>query len=273
MARAIRSPRAKLDGAADGGVAGESAAGSLLRANLPRENLLRFCAWLIHLYTACGGIIGLLALHFTAHDDFRTAFVLMAVALFIDATDGPLARAVAIRKRVPEFDGATLDNIVDYLNYVAVPAFLMLRSGLLVAGNAGLASAAFVMLASAYGFCRIDAKTADLYFRGFPSYWNLVAFYLFCLGWAPALNTLIVVALAILVFMPVKFIYPNRTVRMRALTLSLTVIWAIVTSTLLIEVPRFNPVLLYSSLAFVVYYFVMSAVLQVSSPGPGSLRV
>jgi len=150
LARAIRSPRAKLDGAADGGVAGESAAGSLLRANLPRENLLRFCAWLIHLYTACGGIIGLLALHFTAHDDFRTAFVLMAVALFIDATDGPLARAVAIRKRVPEFDGATLDNIVDYLNYVAVPAFLMLRSGLLVAGNAGLASAAFAWTSSAW---------------------------------------------------------------------------------------------------------------------------
>jgi phosphatidylcholine synthase len=257
----------------DGAGADKSAAGSLLRKNLRRENLLRFCAWLIHLYTACGAIIGLLTLQFTAHDDFRTAFVLMAVALFIDATDGPLARAVAIRKRVPEFDGTTLDNIVDYLNYVAVPAFLMVRAGLLVVGDAGLASAAFVMLASAYGFCRVDAKTADLYFRGFPSYWNLVAFYLFCLGWTPALNTLMVVTLAILVFVPVKFIYPNRTVRMRALTFSLIVIWAIVTATLLIELPRVNPVLLYSSLAFVVYYFVMSAILQVTSLGPGSPRV
>jgi phosphatidylcholine synthase len=273
LARAIRSPHVKPDRATEGGVAGESAAGSLLLVNPLRENLLRFCAWLIHLYTASGAIVGLLALHFTTHDNFRTAFILMAVALFIDATDGPLARAIAIRKRVPEFDGSTLDNIVDYLNYVAVPAFLMVRAGLLVMGSVGLASAGFVMLASAYGFCRVDAKTADLYFRGFPSYWNLVVFYLFCLGWTPALNTLLVVALAILVFMPVKFIYPNRTVRMRALTLSLIVIWAIVTTTLLIELPRVNPVLLYSSLAFVVYYFVMSAILQVTSPGPGSPRV
>lgn len=243
------------------------------RAGLQRENLLRACAWLIHLYTACGAVTAILALHFIAHDNFRTAFILMAIALFIDATDGTLARAVAIRQRVPAFDGATLDNIVDYLNYVAVPAFLMIRAGLLVAGNAGLASAAFVMLASAYGFGRVDAKTVDWYFRGFPSYWNLVALYLFCLGWTPAVNTLLVVALAILVFMPVKFIYPNRTVRMRALTLSLTAVWAVVTTAILIELPRVNPVFLYTSLAFVVYYFVMSAALQLSSPGPGSLPV
>lgn len=238
-----------------------------------REGLLRCCAWLIHLYTACGAVTALLALHFIERDNYRTAFDLMAVALFIDSTDGPLARAVEIRKRVPFFDGATLDNIVDYLNYVAVPACLMLRAGILVAGAGGLASAAFMMLASAYGFCRVDAKTADLYFRGFPSYWNLVAFYLFCMGWAPELNTLIVIVLALLVFMPVKFIYPNRTVRMRALTLSLAAVWAVATSALLIELPHFNPVLLYTSLAFVVYYFVMSAVLQVSSPRPASLRV
>ena len=237
-----------------------------------REGLLKLCAWLIHLYTACGAVTALLALHFIERDEFRTAFIIMAIALFIDATDGPLARAVEIRRRLPAIDGATLDNVVDYLNYVAVPAFLMLRAGILAPGTVGLGSAAFMMLASAYGFSRIDAKTIDLYFRGFPSYWNLVAFYLFCLGWAPALNTVIVVALAVTVFVPAKFIYPNRTVRMRTLTLSLAAIWAVATTALLFELPRLNPVLLYTSLAFVVYYFVMSAVLQVSSPGPASIR-
>lgn len=238
-----------------------------------REVLLKLCAWLIHLYTACGAVTALLALHFIERDEFRTAFIVMAIALFIDSTDGPLARAVEIRKRVPAFDGATLDNIVDYLNYVAVPAFLMLRAGMLAAGAVGLGSAAFLMLASAYGFCRVDAKTADRFFRGFPSYWNLVAFYFFCLAWTPTLNTLIVVALAVLVFTPAKFIYPNRTVPMRTLTLSLAAIWAVVTTALLLELPRRNPVLLYTSLAFVVYYFVMSAALQLLSPGPAAIRV
>lgn len=238
-----------------------------------RDTLLRLFAWIIHLYTACGAVTALLAFEFIERRQFRAAFIVMAIALFIDSTDGPLARAVEIRRRLPAFDGATLDNIVDYLNYVVVPAWLMLRADLLAPGALGLGGAAFVLLASAYGFCRVDAKTADLYFRGFPSYWNLVAFYLFCLGWSPALNTLIIVALAVLVFVPLKYIYPNRTVRMRLVTLSLAIIWAVVTTTLMLELPRLNPVLLYSSLAFVVYYFVMSAVLQASSPGPGSLQV
>jgi phosphatidylcholine synthase len=237
------------------------------------ERVLRCCAWLVHLYTACGAVIALLTLNFVEHDNFRAAFILMAVALFIDSTDGTLARAIQIRRRVPALDGATLDNIVDYLNYVVVPVRLMLRAGLLISGAAGLATAAFTILASAYGFCRVDAKTADLYFRGFPSYWNLVAFYLFCLSWPREFNTLLVVALATMVFMPAKFIYPNRTVRMRRLTLALTAIWAVVTTALLIQLPSFNPILLYASLAFVVYYFVMSAILQVTSSGPASIRV
>jgi phosphatidylcholine synthase len=238
-----------------------------------REALLKVCAWLIHFYTASGAVTAILALNFIEHDEFRAAFILMAIALFIDSTDGPLARAVEIRKRVPWFDGATLDNIVDYLTYVAVPAFLMVRAGMLAAGAVGLASAAFLMLASAYAFCRVDARTADGYFLGFPSYWNLVAFYFYCLDWAPIVNTMIVVTFAALCFMPVKFIYPNRTVPMRPLTLSLAAIWAVATTTLLIQLPRVDPALLYISLAFIVYYFVMSAALQVSSPRPASIRI
>jgi len=238
-----------------------------------RQNALRLGAWLIHLYTASGVITALLALHAITENRFRSAFILMAIALFIDSTDGPLARAVQIRKQVPVFDGATLDNIVDYLNYVTVPAFLMLRAGILPPGDIGLACGAAIMLASAYGFCRVDAKTVDLYFRGFPSYWNLVAFYLFCLGWPPALNAAVVIALAVLVFTPAKFIYPNRTVPMRGLTLSLAAIWACATGAVLIELPHFNPALLYTSLLFVIYYFVMSAILQMNSPGPAAVPV
>ncbi|MGH7879619.1 MAG: CDP-alcohol phosphatidyltransferase family protein, partial [Candidatus Binataceae bacterium] len=204
------------------------------------QNKARLAAWLIHLYTASGAVAALFAFDYTATGEFRAAFIAMAFAIVIDSTDGPLARAVEIRAQLPFFDGALLDNIVDYLNYVAAPVFLLLRAELLTPGAAGLGVASFVMLASAYGFCRVDAKTADHYFRGFPSYWNLVAFYLFLFRWPPALNTLVVALLALMVLLPIKFIYPNRTRPLRRLTLSLAAIWGVATIALLLQLPQCN---------------------------------
>lgn len=229
---------------------------------MSRERILRLCAWGVHSYTALGSIAGLLAIQRTADGDFRAAFILMGIATAIDSSDGPLARAVRVRQRTPMLDGALLDNIVDYLTYVIAPAFLMLRDGTLGSGTVGLAAASFVCFASAYGFCRVDAKTEDHYFRGFPSYWNLVALYLFCLRLRLAANIAIVTGLGVLVFVPLKFIYPNRTELMRPLTLTLAAIWAIATAGLIASMPAENPLLLYTSLAFVVYYFVMSIVLH-----------
>ena len=220
------------------------------------------CAWAVHLYTALGAVAGLLTLNYIARADWRGAFTMMAIAVAIDATDGPLARAIRVRDRIPFFDGALLDNIVDYFNYVATPVFLMLRAQLIPNGPAGAAVAGLVMVASAYGFSRLDAKTTDHYFRGFPSYWNLVALYLFCLGFAPATNATIVVLLALMVFVPIKYIYPNRTELMRPLTLSLAAIWSVATVAMLPMLPRPNDILLYTSLGFVVYYFIMSFALH-----------
>jgi phosphatidylcholine synthase len=223
--------------------------------------LLACCAWAVHFYTALGAIAGLLAINRTASGDYRGAFIAMGAAMFIDSTDGPLARALRVRERVPTFDGALLDNIIDYITYVLAPAFLMMRSGILGGGRAGFAAAAFAMLASAYGFCRIGAKTDDHYFLGFPSYWNLVALYLFCFGLPPAINEIIVALLGVLVFAPIKYIYPNRTEPMRPVTLALGAVWAIATAAMLPALPAPNPILLYTSLGFVVYYFAMSLAL------------
>ncbi|MGH7917311.1 MAG: CDP-alcohol phosphatidyltransferase family protein [Candidatus Binataceae bacterium] len=219
----------------------------------------------MHFYTGLGAIAGLLTVYFTALDDFRVAFLVMAAAVFIDSSDGPIARAVRIRERIPVFDGALLDNVIDYVNYVLAPAFLMLRAGLLPQGISGLALAGFVMLASAYGFCRTDAKTEDHYFRGFPSYWNLVAFYLFYLGLPLLANEIVVAVLAVMVFVPIKYIYPNRTRSLRALTITLGVIWAAVTIAMIPMLPEHHPVMLYISLAFIAYYLITSFVLHVRS--------
>ena len=220
------------------------------------------CAWAVHLYTALGAVAGLQSLNYITLGNWRGAFTMMAIAVAIDASDGSLARAIRVRERIPFFDGAMLDNIVDYLNYVAAPVFLILRARLIPDGTAGEAMAGFVMVASAYGFSRTDAKTEDNYFRGFPSYWNLVALYLFCLGFSPTVNAAIMVTLALMVFVPIKYIYPNRTELMRPLTLVLGAIWGVATVAMLPMLPRHNDILLYTSLGFVVYYFVMSFALH-----------
>jgi phosphatidylcholine synthase len=227
-----------------------------------REHLLRLCAWGVHLYTALGAVAGLLSIDYAARGDFRASFIAMAAATAIDSSDGPLARLLDVRRRIPHFDGALLDNVVDYLTYVLAPVFLMLRAGILEPGFSGYLVGGFVMVASGYGFCHVEAKTGDHYFRGFPSYWNLVAFYLFCLGLGSLMSTIIVAAFAVMVFVPIKYIYPNRTGPLRRLTLTLAIAWGLVTLAMLPALPKHNPVLLYSSLAFIAYYLAVSFILH-----------
>jgi len=216
----------------------------------------------VHLYTALGAALGLLAIYFASQRDFRASFIAMGAATAIDSSDGPLARWLMVKTRVPSFDGALLDNIVDYLTYTVAPVFLMLEAGIIPDSRWGLGLACFVMLASVYGFCRTQAKTADNYFLGFPNYWNLVAFYLFCLGAGTLFNLAVMMLLAVMVFMPLKFIYPNRTVPLRSVTLTLGIIWAFVTVAAVLMLPTVNPIMLWAGLSFIAYYFIASFVLQ-----------
>ena len=227
----------------------------------PNEPLLTLCAWGVHLYTALGAVFGMLAIHYAAVNDYRASFIAMAVTIAIDSSDGTLARLLEVRRRIPGFDGALLDNIVDYLTYVVVPVFFLLHAGL-VAGRGGLAVAFFVLIASAYQFCQVDAKTPDNYFLGFPSYWNVVVFYLYCLALSPAANETILAVLGVMVFIPIKYIYPSRTRPLRRVTVMLGFVWGAVTLAMLPGLPRYNPILLYLSLAYVAYYFVVSFALH-----------
>ena len=170
------------------------AAASLPRV-LPRQRFLTACAWGVHLYTALGAALGLLAIFFASRGDFRASFLAMGAATIIDCSDGPLARWLMVKTRVPTFDGALLDNIVDYLTYTVAPVFLMLEAGIIPDSRWGLGLACFVMLASVYGFCHTEAKTPDHYFLGFPNYWNLVAFYLYCLGAGTTFNVAVLLIL------------------------------------------------------------------------------
>ena len=176
-------------------------------AAAPRPTPARIAAaWSVHLLTALGGVAGTAALVALHERELRGAAVLMLAALAIDCVDGSLARAARVSEVLPWFDGRRLDDIVDFLNYVVVPAVFLVVAGSLTHAL----FAALPVLASSYGFCQEQAKTDDDFFLGFPSYWNVVALYAWLFGTPPVFATLLVVVLAILVFVPLKYLYPSK---------------------------------------------------------------
>lgn len=216
-------------------------------------------AWLAHLYTASGVVLAFLATLDVVQHDYRRAFFWLALQIVVDATDGALARAARVSERLPWFNGAKLDDIVDYLTYVFVPALFVWES-LLVPSQWAIAVAAAMLLSSAYGFNRADAKTPDHFFTGFPSYWNIVVFYLLVAGWAPMVNAAILIALASLVFVPIRYIYPSRTPAWRLPTILLGIAWGVVMLTMLWQYPAVSRGVFRASWIFPIYYAVMSVV-------------
>jgi phosphatidylcholine synthase len=215
--------------------------------------------WLAHFYTGLGAVVALAATIEVVAGDFRGAFLWLGVQLLIDSTDGVLARALRVKDRLPHFDGARLDDIIDYLTYVFIPVLLMLQAGLLPAGwSVGVGG--LVLLASGYGFCRSDAKTltSDYFFTGFPSYWNLVALYLFLFDLSPAINAGVVTLLALLVFVPTRYIYPSRTKTLSRLTLVLGMLWGALLIWIVWRLPATDGPWAAISLVFPVYYLALS---------------
>ena len=215
--------------------------------------------WVAHLYTALGAVLALAATLAVFDGRFRDAFLLLAFATFIDTTDGWLARGLRVKERLPGYDGARLDDIVDYLTYVFVPVLLVMRAGLLPSGS-GLAVGALVLLASAYGFGQVEAKvaTSDYFFTGFPSYWNIVALYLYVWRLPELANAVLLSALAVLVFVPIRYVYPSRTVTLRVPTLVLGAIWALLVLVAIWRLPATGGPWLNLSLVFPVYYTALS---------------
>ena len=141
--------------------------------------------------------------------DWPLVLMWLLAALAVDGVDGSLARWAKVKERAPRIDGATLDLIIDYLNYVFIPALLIVRAEL-VPSSLAPSLAAAILISSLYNFTRTDLKTADNYFRGFPALWNVVAFYLFAAGVSPEAAAIAVVLLAALTFAPVHFVHPFR---------------------------------------------------------------
>lgn len=220
-------------------------------------------AWLVHAYTATGAVLALLIVVAAVQGALARALWLGLAALVIDGTDGMLARRFDVKERLPGFDGALLDNIVDYLTYVFAPVVLLLQTGYLPDGAAGTVVAIVPLLASSFQFCRVDAKTEDHFFLGFPSYWNVVAFYAIALDLGPTATTLTILVCAALVFVPVGYLYPSRMLQFRRTTLALSSLWLVAYAVVVAQLPDPDELLVAGSGLYLVYYVGMSLYLDV----------
>ena len=219
---------------------------------------LRIGAAAVHLYTASGAVIGFLIVQAAFEGNAVRALWLGLLALIIDSTDGTLARRFRVWETLPWFDGRRLDDIVDYLTYAFAPVVLLWSRGFLPVGTAGAIVAALPLLASSYQFCRADAKTEDHFFLGFPSYWNILAFYVIVFDLDPAVVSIILVACSLLVFVPIRYVYPSRTVAFRPFTLAVTGLWLLLYAVILLQMPAPNLLLTNLSLLYLVYYLGLS---------------
>ena len=218
----------------------------------------RLAAAAVHAYTATGSVLALLMVHYSYRGEVETVLWLFLAAMVVDGTDGFLARRVRVKEVLPDFDGALLDNIVDYMTYTLAPMALLWSNGYLPDGPLGGILAAVPLLASCYQFCRSDAKTDDHFFLGFPSYWNVLAFYVVATELGTTITAAILVFFTIMVFVPIKYVYPSRTEPMWQLTFLLTALWFAAYAVIVAGLPDPHPLVVAASLGYLVYYTALS---------------
>ena len=214
----------------------------------------------MHLFTATGAIWGFLTLLAIFEQNWRMTIFWMVIAMFVDGFDGILARWFRVKDYAKGVDGGLMDNIIDYLNYVVVAAFILIKAPNLMPAGFELLAAFSILLTSAYQFSQVDAKTDEqsFFFKGFPSVWNFLVVYLMLIGLHPWINLMILVVCNILVFVPVRYLYPTRNTRLRRLTLGLTYVYAVIGAWGLLQYPSVPQWVVWVSLGYIGYYALMS---------------
>jgi phosphatidylcholine synthase len=184
----------------------------------------RFKALSVHLLTATGSVLSMLAMLEAVNERWDMMFLWLVVALIVDGIDGPLARHYHVKTNWPTYDGVLMDLIIDYLTYVFIPAYALFKSGLLP-GWTGWTAIIVIVYGSVIYFVDTRMKTKDNSFAGFPACWNMVVLVLFALQPNFWIMLAIVVGLAFTMFTNLKFIHPVRTRRWRPLSLVMTIGW------------------------------------------------
>ncbi len=225
-----------------------------------------FLSYLVHLFTTSGVLLSFFALVASIEQNLELVFFYLALALFIDGIDGSLARMVDVKRHTPHINGENLDNIIDYLNYVFVPVFVIYWLDFVPAGLE-IISAFIILAVSCYTFANSNIKTSDFYFSGFPALWNIVILYFYILDTDPFLNFFTICLLAIFTFIPIKYLHPFRVKRFRLVSLSVLGIW-MATTVLILYFRELNENLLEAAFTLWVMtniYFILLTVIRTSS--------
>ena len=181
-------------------------------------------AFSVHLLTASGSFLAFLSLVAASEERWLAMFWWLGLALLVDGIDGPIARRLQVKDVLPTWSGDMLDNIIDYVTYVLIPAFALYQSGFMGEGLSFLA-AAIIVVSSAIYYADTGIKTTENFFKGFPVVWNMVVFVLFVVQPGEYVAMGAVVVSAILTFAPIHFLHPVRVVRLRVLNLSIFLGW------------------------------------------------
>ena len=226
----------------------------------PRSRISDALAFSVHIFTASGAVLALLALLAAIERHWTMMFWLLGGALLVDGIDGAIARRLDVADRLPRWSGDVLDLVVDFLTYVFVPAFAVIASGLLPPPLAFLCAIAIIISGALY-FADRQMKTPDYYFRGFPAVWNVPLFYLFLLQPAPWIAGVAIFLLAIATFLPIAFVHPFRVKRGRAISVALLVIWSVLACVTLLRDMMPGPWIT-AALCAIALYFLGAGVLR-----------
>ena len=183
-------------------------------------------AFSVHLLTASGSFLAFLSLVAAAEKQWTAMFLWLGLALFVDGIDGPIARKLDVKEVLPTWSGELLDNIIDYVTYVLIPAFALYQSGFMGPGLSFL-SAAIIVVSSAVYYADTGMKTRENFFKGFPVVWNMIVFTLFVIETGEYVSFAVVVIAAVLSFVPVYFLHPVRVKRLRPLNLGVFLAWCL----------------------------------------------
>lgn len=218
-------------------------------------------AFSVHLLTASGSFLAFLSLVAAAEKQWTAMFLWLGLALFVDGIDGPIARKLEVKEVLPTWSGEMLDNIIDYVTYVLIPAFALYQSGFMGEGLSFL-SAAIIVVSSAIYYADTGMKTTENFFRGFPVVWNMLVFALFVIAPGEWVSFGVVVIAAILSFVPVNFLHPVRVRRMRPLNLGIFLGWCALAVIALLQGMSASPAVQIGIAATSLYLFCIGGVMQ-----------
>jgi phosphatidylcholine synthase len=207
--------------------------------SIQKINKDKIAAWAVHGFTGSGAVLGFLAIISIFDNDLVGAFLWLGLALLIDGIDGTIARKIGVTDKTPNIDGSTLDNVIDYLNYVIIPSLMVYWFQLVPLGWEIIIPAG-MFLVSLYTFANLNMKTSDYYFSGFPAVWNIAVLYFYILETNEWLNLSVIIFFYILTFIPIKFIHPLRVKKLRHITIFATILWSATTLKLVTTDPEIN---------------------------------